>query len=76
MCGVTAARLYRLGQIVMLVADVWRGVLQHAWDETDLVRRLHGDEGGGCTTQVMQTHVFPELGVDAGADDVVDTAPG
>ena len=50
--------------------------MQDARDKTDLVRSIRGDEGGGGTAEVMQTHGFPELGAGAGADDVVDAARG
>src|SRR5665648_413668 len=71
-----ATRFHRSGQIVVLFALLWGGMLQYAWDETDLVRRLHGDEGCCCAAEVVQTHGLPELGVGAGADNVVNTPRG
>ena len=64
----------RSGEIVMLFAHVERGMLQNAWDETDLLGSVGGDERGRCSPEVMQAHGFAELGSDTGADNVVDPA--
>ena len=69
-----AARFDRSGEIVMLFAHVERGMLQNTLDETDLLGSVGGDERGGSSPEVMQTHGFAELGHSAGPDNIVDPA--
>ena len=49
-------------------------MLQHAWDQTDLLGRIHGDKGARRATEIVKTHGLSELLADACADDVVDAA--
>ena len=36
-------------------------MLQHAGDQTDHVGRVHGEIGGGCATEVIETHGLTNL---------------
>ena len=74
MCRKAAARLHRSAKIVNPFADIRRGVLQHARDQADLVRRIHGEKRGACAAEVMKAHGLSELGEDACTHDVVDAA--
>src|ERR1700758_822523 len=74
MCGIAAARLNRSSQIVDSFAHIGRGVLQHAWDQTDHIRRLHGEESGGRATEVVETHGLSELLDNLPTDNVIDAA--
>ena len=58
----------------MLLADIWRGMLQHPWDQADLVRCIHRHKCSRRATEVMKTHGFAELLESARAGDVVNLA--
>ena len=60
MCRKAVPRLHGARKIVVLVADVWRGVLQHSGDQADLLRRIHRYEGRSCAAEVVKTHRFAE----------------
>src|SRR6476620_1345282 len=72
MCRVALARLHGSGEIVNLLPDIRRDMLQHTGDQADQFRRIHGQESGSRATEVVKTHVLIELGEDARPHHVVD----
>ena len=73
MCRMASAGLHRWRKIIPL-RDFIRGVLQHAGDQTDHVGRVHGEVGGSCSTEVVETHGLSELLESSRADNVVDAS--
>src|SRR5947208_15099619 len=74
-CRKAPPRLHRARKIVMLVADVWRRMLEHPWDQANLLRRVHRQEGGCRSTEVVKTHRLPELGNRPRTSNVVQSVP-
>ena len=73
MCRMASPGLHRWRKIIPL-RDFIRGVLQHAGDQTDHVGRVHGEVGGSCSTEVVETHGLSELLESSRADNVVDAS--
>jgi hypothetical protein len=70
----TAACFHRSGEVVVLFGYIRGSVLESARHNANQFGRIRCYEGGGCASEVMQTHGFAELGSDAGADNVVNAA--
>ena len=65
-------RRIAIGEIVVLLADLGTGLLQHAGDEADLFRHVHGYEGRCGATVVVQRHVLSEPVENPCANGIVD----
>ena len=74
MCRKAPVRLHRMRKIVMLVAYVWRRMLEHTWNQPDHLRYIHGQESRCRTAKVMKTHVLSKLGKDPRSHDVIQSA--
>jgi len=60
----------------VLLAHVQRGLLQHPWNEANLVGEISREERGGGAADVVKPHGFSELLLSARADDIVDATSG
>ena len=69
-----AAGLNGYGEIVVLLTDLERGMLQNTWDKSAPRWSVGGDERGRCSPEVVQAHGFAEPCGSAGPDNVVDPA--
>jgi hypothetical protein len=59
----------------MLVADIWRRMLEHSWDQANLLRRIHRQIGGCRSTEVVDTHRLSEFGDHPCANDFIQFLP-
>jgi hypothetical protein len=75
-CSESACSFGRSGEIVVPLAHLERGVLQHARNEPYLVGGIRRQEGGGGAADIMQARKLAELYPKACADGVIDAARG
>jgi hypothetical protein len=59
----TLPRLDRTREIVMPLANLRRRMLEDAWNQPDLLRCVHCQEGRCCSPEIMETHCLSELGM-------------
>src|ERR1700730_18833701 len=64
MGGKAPTGLHRTREIVMSFVDLWRQMLEHTRDQTNLLRCVHRQKGRRRPTKVVKTHWFSELGSD------------
>ena len=62
------------GEVVVAFSYFVRSVLEYARRNANQFGRIGCNEGGGCASEVVQTHGFAELGPGVGADNVEDAA--
>src|SRR5690348_3625379 len=66
--------LHRAGKIVMPVFHLWRSMLEHTRDQTDLLRKFHGQESRCRSTEIVKTHGLSKFGSDSCANNVIQAA--
>ena len=54
-------RLHGTRQIVVLVADIWRGMLQHPRNQAKLIGCLHRYKSRCRATKIMKSHELAEF---------------
>src|ERR1700738_2112328 len=74
MCRKAPPRLHRTREIVMLLAGLWRRMLEDAGDQANLLRCVHSQKRRRGSTEVVKTHGFSKFDGDPRTNHVIDVA--